>query len=212
MNRIAKTPLARRLVGPLAVVLAAAAALAPPPPASACTTLRFGPAGSLASTVRVAKSYDWHSEEGLVFANPRGLHKRALHLDARETAAEWTSTYGSLTFNQYGQEFPNGGINEAGLVVEVMWLQGSDYPARDGRPALNELQWVQHALDRFATVEALAEAAPRLRVAPAYARIHYLACDPSGACATFEYLDGELAIHRGDELPVAALTNHPYAE
>jgi choloylglycine hydrolase len=26
----------------------------------------------------------------------------------------WTSRYGSITFNQYGREFPSGGINEKG--------------------------------------------------------------------------------------------------
>jgi choloylglycine hydrolase len=28
----------------------------------------------------------------------------------------WISKYGSITFNQYGREFPTGGMNEKGLV------------------------------------------------------------------------------------------------
>jgi penicillin V acylase-like amidase (Ntn superfamily) len=30
-----------------------------------------------------------------------------------------------VTFNQYGRNFPSGGMNEAGLVIELMWLEGS---------------------------------------------------------------------------------------
>jgi penicillin V acylase-like amidase (Ntn superfamily) len=41
--------------------------------------------------------------------------------------AKWVSRYGSVTFNQYGCENPTGGMNEAGLVVEQMWLDESAY-------------------------------------------------------------------------------------
>lgn len=33
-----------------------------------------------------------------------------------------TSKYGSITFNQYRKEFPIGGMNEKGLVIEALWL------------------------------------------------------------------------------------------
>ena len=37
--------------------------------------------------------------------------------------ARWTSKFGSVTFNQYGKDNPMGGVNERGLVIEVMELQ-----------------------------------------------------------------------------------------
>ena len=65
----------------------------------------------------------------------------------------WTSRFGSLTFNQYGREFPSGGINEKGLVVELMWLDDTRYPAPDGRGELPTLQWIQYQLDTAANVD-----------------------------------------------------------
>ena len=51
-------------------------------------------------------------------------------------------------------------------------------------------------------------AAPGLRVSPVYARVHYLACDRSGACAAFEHIGGKQVVTPG----ARALTNHRYAE
>lgn len=177
-------------------------------PAEACTTVALGPADH---TV-VAKSYDWDVDEGLVLLNPRGLEKQAFLLDRASKPARWTARYSSLTFNQYGRELPNGGINEAGLVVEVMWLRGSRYPARGLRPAVTELQWIQMQLDLHSTVEQMIARRDRVRVSKAYGEVHYMACDASGACATFEHLDGQLVVTRGPDLPVRTLTNHPYSQ
>ena len=189
----------------LACVAVLIALVARPTPALPCTTfLMEGPV--------VGKSYDWDIGHGLVVINKRGVAKRALILSGQDEPATWTSEYASVTFNQYGTEFPNGGMNEAGLVVEIMWLNSTRYPAQDERPVVNELQWIQHALDRFATVGELIAAAPSLRVSPAYADVHYLVCDAAAACASFEYLAGELVIHSGAQMPVKTLTNSTYAD
>lgn len=160
----------------------------------------------------VAKSYDWDQDQGLVLINKRGVQKQALVLDPRDSPARWTSRYASLTFNQYGREMPNGGLNEAGLVMEILWLKQTGWPRRDQRPALNELQLIQYALDNFGSVQELKEKIGQLRVAPAYAKVHYFTCDATGACATLEFLDGELVIHAGDALLAPALANHSYAD
>ncbi len=178
------------------------------PPASACTTflLEQGDAKLL------GKSYDWGHGQGMVLVNKRGVAKKSLVIIPGDKPAEWTSKYASVTFNQYGREMPNGGMNTAGLVVEIMWLTGSEYPPQDARPALTELQWIQYQLDRFSTVAQIVEHAPRLRVSRVYAQVHYLACDKSGACAAIEYLNGKLAITAGDALVAKALTNNTYAQ
>lgn len=175
-----------------------------PNPAEACTTFALdGPKGPV-----VGKSYDWHMGQGSLIANPAGRTKVAL-LTSRSTPARWTAKYGSLTFNQYGHELPNGGMNEAGLVVEIMWLKQAQHEPTDARPAINELQWIQMQLDLHATVEEVVKHAGDVRIERVSGRVHYLVCDKTGACASFEHLDGALVIE--PQAQPRALTNHPYA-
>jgi penicillin V acylase-like amidase (Ntn superfamily) len=174
------------------------------PPADACTTfcLRKG------STAVFGKNYDWHFDDGLVLVNKRGVAKTATRPASGEPA-QWTSRYGSLTFNQFGREFPSGGLNEAGLVLELMWLEETRYPAPDRRPTLGALEWIQYQLDNYGTVAEMVKNAGRLRVGSA-GKIHFLACDKGRSCATVEFLDGKTVVHAGASLPAAALTNHTY--
>ncbi|HJZ88160.1 MAG TPA: hypothetical protein VKN99_23460 [Polyangia bacterium] len=160
----------------------------------------------------VGKSYDWDQVQALVLVNKRGVAKQALPTPAGGPAARWVSRWESLTFNQYGRELPNGGMNERGLVIEIMWLDSSVYPPADQRPGLDGLQWIQYQLDNYATVPEMVAHADEVRVAPTYGRIHYLACDRSGACAAFEYVGGRLLVSSGAALPAKVLTNNTYAE
>lgn len=174
----------------------------------ACTTfLMSGESGHV-----IGKSYDWDHGQGLVLVNKRGMAKQALPMKPDDKPARWVSKHASVTFNQYGRELPNGGMNDAGLVVEVMWLDPSKYPAPDGRPTVNELQWVQYQLDNYGTVDEVVKAAEDLRVSLVYGKVHYLACDKGGACAAFENVDGRMRVTSGKALPVPVLTNHTYAE
>ncbi len=175
------------------------------PAARPCTTFYLYTEDEAA----LGKSYDWTVVEGLVIANPRGLAKEALVGD--DNPARWASTYGSVTLNQYGRELPMGGINEAGLVVEVMWLDDAEYPPPDERPALDCLQWVQYMLDTCATVEEVVAAQNNVRIyADNPARLHYLVADAAGNCAVVEYLAGGAVIHTGDALLVPVLANDTY--
>ncbi|HUS66216.1 MAG TPA: hypothetical protein VMZ28_16800 [Kofleriaceae bacterium] len=174
----------------------------------ACTTfLLEGPSFRV-----VGKSYDWDMGQGLVMVNKRGMAKQALPMVKGDKPARWVSKYASVTFNQYGRELPNGGMNDQGLVVEVMWLDASKYPPPDARPTVNELQWVQHQLDNHATVAEVVAAAQALRVSLVHGKVHYLACDKSGACAALENLDGQMRVASGPGLPVPVLTNNTYAD
>jgi choloylglycine hydrolase len=174
----------------------------------ACTTFLAEHGGQFV----YGKNYDWYESSGFVVVNPRDLAKTAFVLQAGDTPATWIARYGSVTFNQYGVELPNGGVNEQGLVIETMILDKTQYPPKDARPVLNELQWIQHALDRFATVDELLQAAPTVRISEAHAKLHYLVCDATGTCAVVEYLDGELAVTRGDALVCKTLANDTYQE
>jgi len=158
------------------------------------------------------RNYDWEIGNGLLITNKTGVAKQGLVSGGDETAAEWISLYGSLTFNQFGREFPMGGINEAGLVVEVMWMSETTYPEPDDRPAVAELQWVQYQLDTAATVEEVLASDEVIRISQnSYAPLHFLVADAIGDCATVEFIEGELVAHHGDELLSPALTNSTYA-
>jgi choloylglycine hydrolase len=162
--------------------------------------------------VYVGHNLDWDWEDGLVLINPRHVCKRAFV--AAENVATWTSKYGSVTFNQFGRELPFGGMNEAGLVVENMWLSDTQYPPVDARPEINMLQWIQYQLDNCSTVAQVIRTDKRIRLenTPVRARIHYLVCDAHGDCATVEFLNGTMQVHRGRKLPFHALANDTYEQ
>ena len=115
---------------------------------SACTT--FCLKGN--HQVVLCKNLDWDFGFGMIEVNKKGLFKKAF-VRGNETPIEWTSKYGSITFNQVGNEFPFGGMNEAGLVIEEASYFWTKYPAPDNRPTLNELQWIQYQLDNFSTIQ-----------------------------------------------------------
>jgi len=175
--------------------------------APACTT--FCLEGGDAAVF--GQNYDWDVDAGVVLVNRRGVAKTSFN---QQPPLSWTSKHGSVTFNQYGAEFPVGGMNERGLVIATMWLDETRYAAPDARPGLNILQWIQYQLDTSATVADVVASEAAVRIAP-YAPgigLHYLLSDASGDAAAIEVLDGRTVVHRGDTLPVAALANSTYAE
>jgi choloylglycine hydrolase len=158
------------------------------------------------------KNYDWHLEFGYLMINKRGVAKTAMQAGtATDSPATWTSRYGSVTFNQYGREFPMGGMNEAGLAIEIMMLNETEYPIPDSRPVVKNLQWVQYQLDRFSTVKELLAGLSLVRIPPSETYgLHYFACDKTGQCASIEFLNGRTVIHTKETLPVNVLTNSTY--
>ncbi len=160
----------------------------------------------------LSKSYDWHLKHGLMVVNKRNVKKESLSILPSDRTLEWTSEYGSVTFNQYGREFPLGGINEEGLMIEVLWLNSSDYPDPDGRPSVNELQWIQYMLDSASKLEDVKTLAKRIRISPVTADVHYLVCDQLKRCGTFEYLNRKLVVSAWPRIVAPSLTNHPYKD
>ena len=182
-----------------------------PARSGACTMLTIGSATSSPPLV-FAKSFDWYYGHGRVFTNARNVEKTAMLDIPRQVPAKWVSKFGSVTFTQYGRDFPLGGMNEAGLVVELLWLDTTIYPPRDTRPTVNEFQWLQYQLDNYASVSEIIAHASELRTMQSIAKAHYMACDANAECAVFENVAGQLVIHSGTDLPVHTLTNHTYDE
>jgi penicillin V acylase-like amidase (Ntn superfamily) len=194
MNPLSKSGVCAILAGALAM------------PAQPCTTfVSDGVAGPL-----FARNYDFEFGEALLVVNPRGLVRgSATGDDGAGVPARWASTYGSVTFNQFGVGFPTGGMNERGLVVELLWLDGTRYPAPDARPTVSTLEFIQYLLDQAGTLQDALAAAGAVRIA-GRTPLHFLVSDSAGRAATIEFLDGKLVVHTADSLPVRALANDRY--
>ena len=157
------------------------------------------------------RNYDFFTGTGFVVANPRGLKKSALVYPG-EIPAVWTARYGSLTFNQAGREYPTGGMNEAGLVVECMWLSHTQYPMPDPRPAVMDLQWMQYLLDTCGTVDEVLASDAKIRVQQKGQPLHFLICDRQGNVAVVEFINFRTYAYRIKRSDVRALTNSSYAD
>jgi len=173
--------------------------------AVACTTFVINKDGHIV----FGRNYDWITDAGIVNTNQRGLYKTSLKNNDGATIS-WVSKYGSITFNQYGKEFPTGGMNEKGLVVELMWLDETKYPEKDERPSVNVLQWIQYQLDNCTTVEEIIKSDAALRIENRGVPLHYLVADANGNAATIEFLEGKMVVHKDKELSFPVLTNSTY--
>jgi len=170
----------------------------------ACTTFCLRRNGE----ILFGKNYDWMVGDGLIFVNKRGVEKSAVS-DGRPNPARWVSQYGSITFNQYGRENPSGGMNETGLVIELMWHADAQYPKADARPIVGTLEWIQYQLDSSCTVAEVIDNSEKVRIASEIP-LHYLVSDKAGNTATIEFLNGKLLAHVGKNLSLSALTNDSY--
>jgi choloylglycine hydrolase len=104
-------------------------------------------------------------------------------------------------------------MNEKGLVVELMWLDETKYPAADSRPAIGVLQWIQYQLDNCATIDEVIATDKKIRIASiGTTPLHYLIADAKGNAATIEFLNEKMVVHRGNELSPPVLTNNSYDE
>ncbi len=174
----------------------------------ACSTFCLRDGGRIV----FGKNYDWNIEDGMLIVNQRGvMHVSDIQAGTGEISARWISRFGSVTFNQYGRNFPSGGINEAGLVIELMWADGSRYPRPDSRPAVDCLEWIQHQLDTAKNVRDVIGSDTKVRI-QSRVPLHYLVADREGNVATIEFIGGKMVAHTGRDLPVAAFTNNSYAD
>lgn len=156
-------------------------------------------------------SYDFYYHHGLVVTNRRGLRKQALA--ERAPFLEWESRHGSVTFNQFGRELPSCGMNEAGLAIHMAQVVGGAYPpVPEGRPRLNELQWIQYQLDRHATVEEVVAGLDECPIELAYLDLHYALCDRRGGLAVIEFTAGRTRVLRTENGAGLVMTNHPVGD
>lgn len=179
----------------------------------ACTrTVYLG----LDDLVITGRTMDWFSDMSThLWAFPRGISRDGA---AGPQSIQWTSRYGSVGAAVWDLAIADG-INEAGLVANLLYLAESQYPtaasgSATGQPLSLSL-WVSYLLDNFATV---AEAVEAIRSEPFYVvpvtspdgnpgTVHLSVSDITGDSAIFEYVDGKLMIHHAREYQV--MTNSP---
>jgi len=175
-----------------------------------CTTFTYKEDGKY---LLYGRNFDYPISDCHLIVNKSNLAKRSLAVKG-EKSLDWVSKYGSITFNQFGREFPYGGMNEAGLVIEVLEHRDARLPEPDGRFGVTELQWVQYQLDNCSSVKDVIATDKKIRVSKtgSVVPLHYMISDKSGNTAIFEYLDGKAVIHTGKGLERAVLANNTYSQ
>src|SRR5690625_1078198 len=105
------------------------------------------------NTVITARSMDFTLEiPANLWVFPRGIHRTG---ETGKNTIEWTSKYGSLSTSSWDIAVSDG-MNEKGLVANMLWLVSSQYPkfSKEGgtKKGLAVSLWAQYALDNFETV------------------------------------------------------------
>ncbi len=181
-----------------------------PQNSEACTRVLFS---GLDDIVITARSMDWaedmHSD---LWIFPKGMERNGA---AGPQSLAWKSKYGSLIVAGYNVGSCDG-MNEMGLVANLLYLAESDYGKPAGKkPLLSIAAWQQYVLDMFSSVSEAVVAlskeefdllAPKLPNGSA-AQLHLSISDKNGDSAIFEYINGELVIHHGKQYQV--MTNSP---
>jgi len=198
---------------PAIATLAAALSLALAPIAEACSrAVYLGPEGRILT----GRSMDWKLPMlSNLWVLPRGMARDGA---AGPRSVEWTSRYGSLIVTGYDIATADG-MNEEGLVVNLLWEVEARYPEDDGTtPVISLSVFPQYLLDRHATV---AEAVADLRENPVLvqggevpvgppgraATVHVSMSDATGDSAIIEFVDGEMTIWHDRSYQV--MTNEP---
>ncbi|TVQ37437.1 MAG: linear amide C-N hydrolase [Geminicoccaceae bacterium] len=194
-------------------VATVAAALVVGAAAEACTRVVYlGPEGRILT----GRSMDWKLPMvSNLWVLPRGMTRDGA---AGPRSAEWTARFGSLIVSGYDIATADG-MNEAGLVVNLLWEVEATYPADDGQtPRVSLSVFPQYLLDRYATV---AEAVDDLHANPVLvaggdvpvgppgraATVHVSLSDATGDSAIVEFVGGQKVIWHDRAYQV--MTNEP---
>ena len=181
---------------------------------AACTRVVYhGPNG----TIITARSMDWKTEtKSNLWIFPRGMHRDGATGPA---TVKWVSKYGSVV-TSFGDNGTTDGMNEKGLVANLLWLAESEYPKTDlSKAGISIGTWVQYVLDNFSTVkeavdflvkEPFSVYSDKMPGSDLSATLHMSVSDALGDNAIFEYVKGKLVIHHDTSYQV--MTNSPIFE
>ena len=170
--------------------------------------------------VITGRNMDWYVRYPTSFWKfPRGMRRTGL------TAANpltWVSRYGSVALIQTaeGQSATADGMNEKGLVANLLYLTETKYPERDPKiKGLASSIYLQYLLDNFATVAEAVAAIEKgdFQIVPVpipgsehLPTMHISLSDASGDSAVVEFLEGRTVIHHSPAYRI--MTNSPTYE
>ena len=175
-----------------------------------CTrAVYFGKDGQIVT----GRTMDWIEDmKSNLWIFPRGMARDG---GMGDKSLKWTSRYGSVIASGYEAGTADG-MNEKGLVANLLYLTESEYPPLDDRrPAMVVGVWVQYILDHFSTVEEAVTAMrqEKFRMVTIAApngikgNVHVSISDSSGDSAILEYIKGKLVITHGRQYQI--MTNSP---
>jgi penicillin V acylase-like amidase (Ntn superfamily) len=184
--------------------------------ASSCTRVVYQGTGGLIMT---ARSMDWRDPiPANLWLFPRGIERNG---QVGSSSVIWKSKYGSVATSSWDIATSDG-MNEKGLVANLLWLGETDYPHFEMNGKVKGLAvsfWAQYILDNFATVsEAVADfekgdfvvVSDAIPGTDRFATVHISISDASGDNAVMEYVKGKLVIHHDRSFNV--MTNSPVFE
>src|SRR5690606_17788868 len=170
-------------------------------------------------TVITARSMDWKDEiDANLWIFPRGMQRSG---NVGNNSVKWTSKYGSVITSAWDIATTDG-INEKGLVANVLWLVESEYPKYNPQGEIKGITisaWAQYVLDNFASVKETVDELRKEKFVivsdyipgtTKFTTLHLSISDASGDNAVFEYINGKLKIHHDSSYTV--MTNSPIFE
>ncbi|WP_319524322.1 linear amide C-N hydrolase [uncultured Desulfosarcina sp.] len=184
--------------------------------AVACSRVVYnGPNG----TIITGRNMDWKTKiPANLWLFPRGIERSG---NAGSSSIKWKSKYGSVVVSSWDFAVSDG-MNEKGLVGNLLWLAESKYPEfkKDGeQPGLAISLWLQYVLDTFVTVDEAVTALSKedfvvttfnIPGTQRMATLHLSLSDKKGDSAILEYIDGKLVVHHDTSYVV--MTNSPIYE
>ena len=174
--------------------------------AAACSLAVLNGNGNLI----IARTMDWMTPDGDVVKNYPGTKRTAQLI--LFNPYEWTSKYGSISFNLTetvpllgAKSVPGCGLNEKGLYAAELWVTGPPrvkYPLDNSKPWLTSAEVVQMLLDNCTNVdEAITqfnrvslEGFTLFHALDMSLDLHYFVADSSGKTAILEYPNGHLKV------------------
>lgn len=159
-----------------------------------------------------SRSMDWKENiPTSLWIFPKGMERDG---GAGDKPIKWTSTYGSVVTSGFDRATDDG-INEKGLVANLLYLVESDYGNLDN-PTISIGAITQYVLDNYANVHdaiiGLKKAnfqiiAPPLPKGGEKSGLHLSISDAKGDSAIVEFLNGKMTIHHSKKYKT--MTNSP---
>ncbi|KAJ9636482.1 uncharacterized protein PV06_01537 [Exophiala oligosperma] len=186
-------------------------------PTLACSRVTYNTGPQDGNRTIVGRSMDWLTPtNSSIFAFPAGLQRNG---SAGGNSLNWTSKYGSVITTAYDLSTCDG-INDQGLVANLLYLADGDYgPRNSSVPAMSLAIWPQYFLDLYSTVAEAADdlfnqnGQPKFQVRTkdlipgVPSLMHVSLSDATGDNLILEWLNGKLVVHQGTEYNV--MTNEP---